>query len=1435
MPRFLGLFSRKAKHTTDTSSANGSDDHDSSVSGSPNASGYLGWDKSVSPSPSRPTLHPGAARSVQSHSSPAHGERSTVYPSSPSPSTASTSKLRLPFGRKRQPSPSPASPGSTTSVNATETNTVQHRAFQTGPRPSLDRERDSFSSDGALTELRRLRPPPSKSAIFAAYADPQGALSTRSLPNEASQPFSLQDSAQPSAASDVHAPSSEVSTTKSAPNSAKKSFFSWTRSNQPTQVAKSRSKSTPPLQVAQEPKTDPLLDLSDSSFNLKSFRHVGPSSSLDIQVPTPALDVPSPSPSPLPRPRGPSVGESSQRISVGAFREAQARRSMAGSPVPSPRSSSPFTAPPVPQEPGGANGRASPRLGPGRTSFLFDTKSDDHSSPQIKNRSALASDSDADTSSAEGESDDDSDYERTVTQRGVWTGKIKAKSELGHMSSRDEHVETRSEAHSCLPRQRASASTSAATPSAAAKRASILANSSSKDPAEYKRTSQHIRESVYSNPGTSAPPSAFLMKQPTRPTSPASDSSSDDDDDAPLATLVPPRRPGSALSSASGSSHPSVQNSTRTTSNLPRGKPLIDINEVIGNKAPSLPVREGRNETLSENKGFTKGSTLLSASSSADVSPSSRIPTPITTSFRMSAGPFTTSPTESVNSSGFATAPSSAKPIPPPSFPLPLNNEQAAQKRDGLNERLTRVANSVSSTANSSSPLSTPPQPNKQSNADVTKMAFPRALISPQSSFERLRSASPAPAASRLSTDLTSLSPSKVIPPKHLKPSPPDEELAKMLGASVKLISRTGESSPEAFDMHQRSSESEDSSDSSDEEDRPESSSREEKTDDWENVDPKEAKVREEYKIKEGLLKGKGVLGGRGKGKGKERDMNAEALAPKVTEPPIAPIPIKQRQPTPSFSVMSRPPLIKNGIATSSSGTGSGSGSGPGPGSGSTSVILSLTSSESLASSSSNSNNRTRQRSSTLLNPSLPDSRASQSSPNASPVMGSSDATRSRGTALTAPPIRSAAISRSSAVSGASAPDKPSNPGTNRSSSAMDSPSSSAGRPRSGTMLPAISVSPVPSVMPVPPFARRESPASSTGDSSSGRAPLTPRDGSDIGSTGGSSSAMKGAATRKNWKRRSVCFEDELRDGDATLSSSPGKGKIMHNQSKEQTEEKRKERRRSEAKAAIELGNVINGRGPIVDDEEEEDMPINQPTQARMSTLNPMMAMGGGMHPMQMGSVPSWNGPWSSPMGQQPMMNGPQYMFPPAADPSLLAAHQQAMMIAKQAYQLAVAQQAAVAAGDEWERGSVASGFSGFGRGMPGSHMTPPYGMGMNMNMNMMAMGHNWPSGNSGIFPSSARSMFGGISSSRSEYGGTAGGGGWNSSKSTYGEAFGPPTGRIPKPGTTERERGHFPPIPPIPPQAQQASSRTTGSPRPRTTSQPTSRTRKSPPSSWKG
>jgi hypothetical protein len=41
---------------------------------------------------------------------------------------------------------------------------------------------------------------------------------------------------------------------------------------------------------------------------------------------------------------------------------------------------------------------------------------------------------------------------------------------------------------------------------------------------------------------------------------------------------------------------------------------------------------------------------------------------------------------------------------------------------------------------------------------------------------------------------------------------------------------------------------------------------------------------------------------------------------------------------------------------------------------------------------------------------------------------------------------------------------------------------------------------------------------------------------------------------------------------------------------------------------------------------------------------------------------------------------------------NMMAAHQQAMMFAKQAYQMAVAQQAMAAAAEEWERGSALSG-----------------------------------------------------------------------------------------------------------------------------------------------
>lgn len=614
MPRFLGLFSRKSKNTDPSPQSATASDGLSSASLSPTASNSLSHDRSSSSSsPRKLQRHPESTRSKHAPSQSAQQDRSSVYPSittSPSAtSTASSSKLRLPFTRKRQPV---AAAASTTSVNTTESQSVAHRDFHPAPRPSfVDRERSSIASDGDLPDSRRLRPPPSKSAIFAAYADPLGTLSTRSLPNEAPQSFSSLDSGTPS-------PPSDSSLQPPEPPPTKKSFFSWGKSISPTPVAKTKPKSTPPppSPPVQDSKMGSTVDL---SFNLKSFRHVGPSSALDSQA---SLTIPTSSPSP--RPRGTSVGgDSSQRISVAAFREAQARRtSMIGdSPNLELRSSSPFGTPPTPQEPGG---RASPRLSPLKSSKSHDTRLDG-----TKNRS-FESDSDADTSSEE-DSDNESDNERTLTQRDRWKGKAKAKSELGHGVPRSDNTDRRLDNSSRSPsslgqpvtRQRASMSTSAATPSAAAQRASILVNANDPPigvllniysltfcladvvPSDRKRNTRHVREpSFSSNPGASTTSSFSPSSAPRH----LSSSDSEDEEDAPLATFVHPKRPGSALSAGSGSSPGShITSRNRSNSNLPgRGKPLIDINELLNAKI-----------SMAEDKGFTQGNTLLAYTSSA--------------------------------------------------------------------------------------------------------------------------------------------------------------------------------------------------------------------------------------------------------------------------------------------------------------------------------------------------------------------------------------------------------------------------------------------------------------------------------------------------------------------------------------------------------------------------------------------------------------------------------------------------------------------------------------------------------------------------------------------------------------------------------------------------------------------------------------------------
>jgi hypothetical protein len=142
----------------------------------------------------------------------------------------------------------------------------------------------------------------------------------------------------------------------------------------------------------------------------------------------------------------------------------------------------------------------------------------------------------------------------------------------------------------------------------------------------------------------------------------------------------------------------------------------------------------------------------------------------------------------------------------------------------------------------------------------------------------------------------------------------------------------------------------------------------------------------------------------------------------------------------------------------------------------------------------------------------------------------------------------------------------------------------SAPRPRSSTLSSVGGTSGLMPVFPVPtkPFAaspgRRGSPASSTEDSSSGRVPLTPRDGSDVGPARASHTregsgewgsgvsglgAGKGKERVGQQKRPSVNFEDNTERVKGRRVNEP--------ESTETSEIRRRERRRIEAKAAIDV------------------------------------------------------------------------------------------------------------------------------------------------------------------------------------------------------------------------------------------------------------------------
>ena len=251
--------------------------------------------------------------------------------------------------------------------------------------------------------------------------------------------------------------------------------------------------------------------------------------------------------------------------------------------------------------------------------------------------------------------------------------------------------------------------------------------------------------------------------------------------------------------------------------------------------------------------------------------------------------------------------------------------------------------------------------------------------------------------------------------------------------------------------------------------------------------------------------------------------------------------------------------------------------------------------------------------------------------------------------------------------------------------------------------------------------------------------------------------------------------------------------------------------------------------------------------------MSQMMNMGGPTNFALPGGPPGWN-PWLQ-QGQPmpPMMPHPN-QFSQSSD--FLAAHQQAMMVAKQAYQMAVAQHAIAAAGDEWERSSNASGLGGgqtFGGGSQFGGSTGFAGH-MNMNMGMFGMGGGmggygglggmgmlnpgWP-GASMLVPPGPRSAYGGFSGARSDFGGnnssgSVGPGDWGS-RSVHGEPF----GSMPQKSSRDPERDRQ--------ESSNSGKSSTQSqlpsrsgPRPRTRTAPSSTpvpvqhsSRNNPPSSW--
>ncbi|KAI8981301.1 hypothetical protein BD414DRAFT_96450 [Trametes punicea] len=1142
------------------------------------------------------------------------------------PPGASSSKLKLASFRPKNP------PASRTDTNL------------------LSPPTSNFSSARSESD-HDLLSPPSRSAVFSAYDDPINARSTRSLP---AQPTTHSRS---NSKEFIH-PGSETPSPAVPPKHGK-GFFHWAHRDR----KKPKPPPPPPLTT---PPSLPDVSTDSESFNLRSFRHVRPHS--------PSESASSILPPVRPRPReGSFASESSQRISVAAFREAQARRSAANSPVPS------FSHDAL--SPGSSAGLRPP------SSFVKLASARSSGGDNAKNSSS--------SDTEESEEDEDSEASstlkprrnRTITQRSakaaISPGQ-KSVSELGHRTirgsptpaprmtasaSRDSSStppEPVPKDNAVYTRPRASASTSALQPNAAARRASIML---AQQQEQQKLTSPQPQDPSQIPTEKSVQPkprSVFRRSSSSSSSSSSNSSSSSDSDDAPLATIVGPRRPPSAASSA-----PSSATRRRAQSRVP-AKPLIDISTIAPSshtrQQPDRPPPPAKESPVDDRKSLMSWREKEKPTSPPPATPTSVAKPSLNDRLaRLAKG----GPSSSVGNSDY----------------------QDAQKEEEKGRERERTVPTRSQTQ---PPEVTPPA--RKATRSPSPSPLPsrkpngRSMSSPNATFEEVKqgdgkSASEAP---------------PIVPtPIRMRTPPPAFAVTSRPNSQFSLLSYGPPSHGESKEQDQQS------------QSRARTSEETVRT----------SRARTSTLVTDGdLAKNKGFTGG---------GLLASAAANSSSSLSIA----------------------------SGQSTGSGPAGRPTRQRASTMFSSSPTTSQTPSASPLGSPGDARASSNVRGTPPQPETPPRDLPPPR--LVTRTDSPETRSIASTASPSTVSSASRSTPVLKSAMKQSPQ-------PSAVVDASSAVPRARTSSLVACSTIG-----TPPKPFAgsgyglglRGNSPASSTGDSSSGRTPITPVDGSDLSAT--TPSAVS-AQKRGHRKSASVTFEEPERGRPGVRDRDTDK-----NEGSDPEERRRRERRRSEAKAALELGKIVNGTGPISTDDDDEDAGIEN-MGPRMSMFSPMMPAG--MGPMGPINVTPPTPIGFAPPTPQSMFNpAGNFMFPmvpPNADPAFLAAHQQAMLAAKQAFQMAVAQQALAAANEEWERGSTATsmfgGFGAMGGGMfPGP--TPSFG-GMNMGMGLGVGPWQSP-----MMFSSAQSMYAGSVIGGSELGINASGGraaGW-SSRTAYGEPSG--------------------------------------------------------------